>query len=1803
MRLPSGIPGFDALLEGGFNAGSTLVLHGPAGRERDAFLIAFIGEALRSGAPALIVLSTDSTAAYQEALRARGHHLDRAIAENRVIFIDWRPLRKPTGERAETEGLGVPSSRNLASLGADITRAIAALPKGPGKRAVLEILSPALGIGDLLRVYALAQTMRSKLERGGFTSLFVLDEEKHDEQTVSTIRGAFSGVLDLRVIREGDVMVPRLSISLRGTSVASDAVALESGPDHPLRVRPSELERLLRAQEASTRSNPDDPRTWATTARIYQEAGDPEAALWAVETSLNIQPEAAELWRLKADLLEAVGRKEEAEHARSRGRVPPTEPTPKVGPAPNTESSVKVEPISEPEAAMDADVASRVLALCDSRLRDNPVDDGALFMKAAALAKLGDAQAAVGVLDTLLVVDPTYPGLWRLKAKLHETLGERPKADESWIRARESMEGTVSKVAAGSSESPDARRPSASRPPAASEPRGFTNGVQRGSLHAVGPTKGRVNGSAIAAQGNAGRVNGLSRDPQGRTNGVSQALVSMRAGLTNGLTTNSGFTNGLGSPRVSRDVRLLRQKLLLIPLVVAVLLFVPLLTPFGPVDGAHIAIDGDASDWATEAVARFSGSFGVNPNVDILRFGTADNGNALAFLIEVDGSALQGGTGPPTVDRFDIFVDIDRDVLTGYRVDGLGADRLIELTGWQGVVNGSALYEWDRVQDPYDWRGWSPSATVSSAASGGGLEAQVDWYALGLDKGPMFATVQARGFDGSTDVADYAVNPFGGAVVIVQEPIPAARLTGPNEPLLQLDVVAPMAAAGLRGLTVTLTGSARFAAQGSLQVVDGNGAFVDAAVPQNGRVVFEFPERRYAAGESERLVVVAPTPSGAGETLGAILSGPQDIVAPDAAITVHRLPSARDVGYVGAEVPFPRIDAGFAEWTTVVSDPVGDVQGGRDDDVDLAAFAAESSGNGTFFFAHAEGRLMAGTWVPEANALAPPSRVPVAVDTDRDGVPDSSDPLPLDFNNDGLPDAQSGGDTDRDGILEYDRGGTDLWLNTTIPASFPGPYAGRDVRVYIGPVERPFRSRDDVLRVFVDVDNATSSGYQLGGLGAERLIEVSGALGQVRSSGLFSFSGSYPGQWSWTRLSDVASALSFDYLEFAANEPLLNGSRVYVEIGEALGARDALGATSGASLARSQPAAAVSPQSASSFDAAPSPLSAAVQGSPAPPRVLDISGNTKYYLRDTTHATENDPLCTTDKVASTQGSGPTTSLTLSAGQTACWYADATAGTTTSLGDWETLLDIDTSVPKSAFKDGSSAAVPTGSIGLIDSMSTALPGKDNLVVATIQFDNTDGAPRSIAAGDLELRRGTTTVLADNQFAIDFPASAGSGDGMFAVLLYRDTSGTADPTYGVYGLASGSGVNAEVKFIVLNGLASSDSAFTDGGSVTVTGTTTSLASVTTSFAAPDSSLPNIIVAAVQSEFAASGEFTINAGNLVLRDGTSSGSPVLVSNEYAFGLDDPPTNDGISAVLIAEDESGGANQGYSVWGLSGVNNMRMEAKILAFRGLPANAIDGAHTNDIDTSRVVLGTATTSFPTGDDIVIGAIQIDAQTSAPLIPAAGDDIRRNSESSGSSNQFTHKIVHSASSWSDGQWQTFVRKVTTTSSSPSYEGGATGDATNSIDAELKLVAIHVNDSAAEYDVYLEIWNLDTNNVAEPIGSCLNVMTRGEDVQCLVAGVAAKTITSAQVVRIRVVHSSAAGQVVIDYDNVDPTGNSRATIPLVGIPEFEAVAPPFLTVILVSLLVMRKRQKARRPAPKPDSPDHSTRASGLSPPDLP
>lgn len=76
------------------------------------------------------------------------------------------------------------------------------------------------------------------------------------------------------------------------------------------------------------------------------------------------------------------------------------------------------------------------LEAIDRRLASDPKDVDALFAKATYLAMRGRHDDSMRVLDEVTRLSPYYPGVWHLKAKVYEMMGDHEKAELCRKRAR-----------------------------------------------------------------------------------------------------------------------------------------------------------------------------------------------------------------------------------------------------------------------------------------------------------------------------------------------------------------------------------------------------------------------------------------------------------------------------------------------------------------------------------------------------------------------------------------------------------------------------------------------------------------------------------------------------------------------------------------------------------------------------------------------------------------------------------------------------------------------------------------------------------------------------------------------------------------------------------------------------------------------------------------------------------------------------------------------------------------------------------------------------------------------------------------------------------------------------------------------------------------------------------------------------------------------------------------------------------------------------------------------------------------------
>jgi len=293
-----------------------------------------------------------------------------------------------------------------------------------------------------------------------------------------------------------------------------------------------------------------------------------------------------------------------------------------------------------------------------------------------------------------------------------------------------------------------------------------------------------------------------------------------------------------------------------------------------------------------------------------------------------------------------------------------------------------------------------------------------------------------------------------------------------------------------------LLGTAPLSDIGSLTLLDATGTPLGQRTPVGRTVSFSFSSVAMPADSTTSWTLAASISGTDGTTLGARIAGPYDVGVGNAVVTLATSGSGERLGYIGAIPAGHVVDGAFRDWTNDLNDTANEPTTGGNPSVDIGRFAALFGAANVTFHVALHGPAFAGTVLTRRPNAVPSGGPQPLADRDRDTVPDSIDPYPDDFNNDGIPDVSAGGDVDGDGARDYTDGGTDQWLNTSLPMTFPNPYAGRNVSVYIGPqvapVPPPPMIGTDEMRLFVDADNVSATGYFIAGIGADYLIDVQG---------------------------------------------------------------------------------------------------------------------------------------------------------------------------------------------------------------------------------------------------------------------------------------------------------------------------------------------------------------------------------------------------------------------------------------------------------------------------------------------------------------------------------------------------------------------------------------------------------------------------------------------------------------------------------------------------------------------------------------
>jgi hypothetical protein len=142
--------------------------------------------------------------------------------------VDWYSFRTEPVIGVEEEGAVIKSSMDLTNVGIAISKAQKTAKDVPVRRAIIDILSNAAQTFDFDILYTFAQRTRAKLVKGSYTTLFTLDREVHDNQTLSSFHQMFDGLIDILRTREETRTVNKIGVlSMTYTSFDSGYKPLE----------------------------------------------------------------------------------------------------------------------------------------------------------------------------------------------------------------------------------------------------------------------------------------------------------------------------------------------------------------------------------------------------------------------------------------------------------------------------------------------------------------------------------------------------------------------------------------------------------------------------------------------------------------------------------------------------------------------------------------------------------------------------------------------------------------------------------------------------------------------------------------------------------------------------------------------------------------------------------------------------------------------------------------------------------------------------------------------------------------------------------------------------------------------------------------------------------------------------------------------------------------------------------------------------------------------------------------------------------------------------------------------------------------------------------------------------------------------------------------------------------------------------------------------------------------------------------------------------------------------------------------
>jgi KaiC/GvpD/RAD55 family RecA-like ATPase len=184
------------------DAGTNVLVEGPpmSGKRQLGFDILATG--VRNEEGAIVVSTKDSADRVLDEFDSI-----EAGAESAVAVVDCVTKQQGMGNEIDSDLVRYASSPvDLTGIGIELSELLRALYKNRGftkNRILLHSLSTLLMYSDLQTVFRFLHVFTGRVQSSDALGVFVIDASAHDEQTVSTLKQLFDGVVRVRERDDG----------------------------------------------------------------------------------------------------------------------------------------------------------------------------------------------------------------------------------------------------------------------------------------------------------------------------------------------------------------------------------------------------------------------------------------------------------------------------------------------------------------------------------------------------------------------------------------------------------------------------------------------------------------------------------------------------------------------------------------------------------------------------------------------------------------------------------------------------------------------------------------------------------------------------------------------------------------------------------------------------------------------------------------------------------------------------------------------------------------------------------------------------------------------------------------------------------------------------------------------------------------------------------------------------------------------------------------------------------------------------------------------------------------------------------------------------------------------------------------------------------------------------------------------------------------------------------------------------------------------------------------------------------------